>query len=223
MKILFFDMEFANGQVPGSIYSVGYLVTNEYFEILTPATDVCMNPECEWNEYVEQNILAYPKEDVETSPAFPEHYEALKALFASVDIAVGFAVGNDVKALRRDCMRYDLPEISYRYFDMEKLCRKTDEHREARGLDGCVRAWCGEEPEHRHRSDGDAYATMLLLQAICKHAHVSADMLFIAYPECAGVSVSKNQPKQQKKATPQGKKHHRRHRAKAEAKKGEAK
>ena len=29
MKILYFDMEFANGQVPGSIYSIGYVVTDE--------------------------------------------------------------------------------------------------------------------------------------------------------------------------------------------------
>ena len=71
MRFLFFDMEFANGQVPGSIYSFGYLVTDEEFEVLEEGTDILINPECTGNEYVEQNILAYPKEEVEAAPAFP--------------------------------------------------------------------------------------------------------------------------------------------------------
>ena len=33
-------MEFANGKVPGSIYSIGYLVTDGDFEILVPPTDL---------------------------------------------------------------------------------------------------------------------------------------------------------------------------------------
>ena len=28
MKIVFFDMEFANGKIPGSVYSLGYVQTN---------------------------------------------------------------------------------------------------------------------------------------------------------------------------------------------------
>ena len=75
-------------------------------------------------------------------------------------------------------------------FDAERLCRKTDQHREARGLGGCVRAWCGKEPQNRHRSDGDALATMNLLKAVCEAMHVSADMLLEAYPDCAGKSTA---------------------------------
>jgi protein-tyrosine-phosphatase len=68
----------------------------------------------------------------------------------------------------------------------QKLCKLMEEHRDAHGLGGCVKAWCGQIPENRHRSDGDAYATMLLMQAICKHKHVSADQMIKAYPECGG-------------------------------------
>ncbi len=200
-------MEFANGQVAGSIYSIGYLVTNEDFEILTPATDLCINPDCKWNDYVVQNILAYPKDEIEAAPAFPLHYDFLKELFSSVDVAVGFAVGNDVKALQSACRRYELPQISYRWFDAERLCRKTDQHREARGLGGCVRAWCGKEPQNRHRSDGDALATMNLLKAVCEAMHVSADMLLEAYPDCAGKSTATP------KAKPKSTSHKRRKRA----------
>ncbi len=200
MKILFFDMEFANGQVPGSIYSIGYLVTNESFEIIVPQTDLLMSPECHWNEYVEKNILAYPKEEVENAPPFPVHYDFLKGLFEEVELAVGFSVSNDVRALRRACARYALPPIDFKYFDTEKLCKLSEEHKEAHGLGGYVLAWCGEEPDNRHRSDGDAYATMLLLQAICRAKHVDPPMMLEAYPECAGDTRVKEKKPVQKKA-----------------------
>ena len=79
--------------------------------------------------------------------------------------------------------------IEFRTLDMEKLCRRLDEHREAHGLAGCVAAWCGEIPKNQHRSDGDAYATMMLLREICRAKRVTPDMLLMAYPECCGMSV----------------------------------
>ncbi len=202
LRILFFDMEFADGKVPGSIYSFGYTVTDEEFGILTPPTDLLINPESTWNEYVEKNILAYPKEEVEASPNFAQHYPMLCQLFASCDLAVGFAINNDLRALRKDCARYGLPPIAVRSFDTERLCRMLEEHKEAHGLGGYVTAWCGEEPDHRHRSDGDAYATMRLLRAICEAKHVTPEMLVIAYPECAGDA---------KERKPKAKNHRRRH------------
>ena len=93
MKILYFDMEFANGQVPGSIYSMGYLLTDENFKILIPQTDLLIAPDCAWNEYVEHKILAYPKEEVESAPLFPAVYDKIKSLFDEAEIAVGFAAG----------------------------------------------------------------------------------------------------------------------------------
>ena len=190
MRLLFFDMEFADGRVPGSIYSFGYLVTDEEFRVIEAPTDLLIDPDSTWNAYVEEKILAYPKETVEASPRFPEVYERLSALFASVDVAVGFAVGNDTRALACDCRRYGLEPISFRTFDMEKVCRLTEDHPDARGLAGCVRAWCGEEPENQHRSDGDALATMQLLRGICRVKHVDPEMMLIAYPECIAESTA---------------------------------
>ena len=198
MKLLFFDMEFADGRVPGSIYSFGYLVTDENFEIVIPPTDLLINPESTWNEYVEQNILAYSKEEVESSPNFLQLYPQLKELFEGVDLAVGFALNNDLRALRKDCERYGVPMISFSHFDTERLCRMMEEHKEAHGLGGYVEAWCGETPDHRHRSDGDAYATMLLFRAICTAKHATPEMMQLAYPECMG--LRKEEKKMPKKA-----------------------
>ena len=201
MKLLFFDMEFANGQVAGSIYSVGYMVTNEKFKVLTPPTDLLINPECRWNAYVRDKILAYPMKQVEAAPNFAAHYKKLKKLFKKADIAIGFAVKNDTRALSADCCRYALEPISYRAFDTELLCRLIDENQDARGLAKCVRAWCGEDPANQHRSDGDALATMRLFQAICQAKHVSAEMMIEAYPECCFDvrNPQKNQEKTNKK------------------------
>lgn len=190
MKLLFFDMEFANGQVPGSIYSFGYLVTDEEFEVLDEGMDILINPECAWNEYVEQNILAYPKEEVEAASAFPSHYAFLRELFEGVDMAVGFSVSNDNRALKKDCERYGLEAFPYKHFDVEKLCRMQEEHKDAHGLAGYYTAWCGETPDHQHRSDGDALATMELLRAVCRAKHVTAEMMTIAYPECCGDALT---------------------------------
>ena len=191
MKLLFFDMEFANGKTPGSIFSFGYLMTDENFEIVHPQTDILINPDSTWNDYVAKNILAYPMEEVEAAPKFPEVYAKIKALFDEADIAVGFSVGNDTRELRRDCERYGLEPIMFWHFDTERLCRMMEEHREAHGLGGCVKAWCGMTPENQHRSDGDAYATMLLMRAVCEAKHVDPEMMVDAYPECVGESVTK--------------------------------
>lgn len=188
IRILFFDMEFANGKVKGSVYSIGYMITDEEFRILTPPTDLLIAPECEWNDYVKEHILAYPIEEVEAAPAFSACYEQISALFSSVDVAVGFSVSNDVRALRADCVRYALPVLTYRWFDVERLCRKMEEHKDAHGLDGYFAAWCNGVPDHRHRSDGDAYATARVMEAICREKRVDAQMIFTAYPECGGVA-----------------------------------
>lgn len=221
VKILFFDMEFANGKIAGSVFSFGYLVTDEEFNILTEPADICINPDCEWNDYVAKNILAYPMETIEASPLFPACYAEISELFASVDVAVGFSVGNDIAALRRVCERYELSPILYRWFDMEKLCRMADKHREAHGLAGYVTAWCGQAPENQHRSDGDALATMHLMRAVCKDAHVDAEMLMIAYPECAGDTaiVPQKEPKKSKNTHTVGKSSRKRRRPRHRKKK----
>ncbi len=200
MRILFFDMEFANGQIGGSVYSIGYLITDEDFHILEGPSDLIMAPGCEWNEYVLEHILAYPREEVEAAPPFSAHYERIKELFASCDIAIGFAVGNDVRALRKVCMRYSLRQIAYPYFDVEKLCALQSKHKGAHGLGGYYAAWCGGDPNNRHRSDGDAIATMELFRAVCKYHHVTPSMMCIAYPECMGHSTQKPKTKTQKKS-----------------------
>ena len=168
MKILFFDMEFANGKIPGSVYSFGYVRTDRKFRLTEPQTDQLINPDCEWNDYVRRNILAYQMSTVKQASLFPAYYKRMKKLLCKSDLVVGFAVKNDTTALRKACERYGLKPLSFRCLDLERVCRSLRDYPQAHGLDGYVRAYTGIDPANRHRSDGDAYATMLLLKGICE-------------------------------------------------------
>lgn len=168
MKILFFDMEFANGKIPGSVYSFGYVRTDRKFRLTEPQTDLLINPDCEWNDYVRRNILAYQMSTVKQASLFPAYYKRMKKLLCKSDLVVGFAVKNDTTALHKACERYGLKSLSFRCLDLERVCRSLRDYPQAHGLDGYVRAYTGIEPANRHRSDGDAYATMLLLKGICE-------------------------------------------------------
>jgi DNA polymerase III epsilon subunit-like protein len=177
MKIVFFDMEFANGKIPGSVYSLGYVQTNERFKLTQPQTDLLINPDCEWNAYVRSHILAYPMKTVKQASLFPAYYARIKKLLTKADLVVGFAVKNDTTALYKACERYGLKPISFTCLDMERFCKALKDHPQAHGLNGYVRAYCGIDPDNQHRSDGDAYATMLLLKAICEKHKLSPKKL----------------------------------------------
>ena len=203
MKILFFDMEFANGKIPGSVYSLGYVQTNHKFKLTEPQTDLLMNPDCEWNNYVRSHILAYPMKTVRSAALFPAYYKRLKKLLCHADLVVGFAVKNDTVALRRACERYDLKPLQFECLDMERLCKQLGDHPTAHGLSGYVRAYCGFEPANQHRSDGDAYATMLLFKEVCQQHRISPKKAKLQFADHMISSMSLPEPKIQKGRRPQ--------------------
>ena len=199
MKIVFFDMEFANGKIPGSVYSIGYVQTDHKFKLTEPQTDLLMNPDCEWNAYVRSHILAYPMRIVKEAALFPVYYKRLKRLLCRADLVVGFAVKNDTVALRRACERYGLKPLDFECLDMERVCKFYKDHPEAHGLSGYVRAYCGEEPKNQHRSDGDAYATMMLLRAVCEQHGLSPKKIKQQFADQLVSSMTLPQPKPERR------------------------
>ena len=199
MKIVFFDMEFANGKIPGSVYSIGYVQTDHKFKLTEPQTDLLMNPDCEWNAYVRSHILAYPMRIVKEAALFPVYYKRLKRLLCKADLVVGFAVKNDTVALRRACERYGLKPLEFDCLDMERVCKTYKDHPEAHGLSGYVRAYCGVEPKNQHRSDGDAYATMMLLRAVCELHELSPKKIKQEFADQLISSMTLPEPKQERR------------------------
>lgn len=169
MQYLFFDIECANcfgGK--GKIYSFGYLITDENFNITTAPQDMLINPDCKFDPYVKKNILVYDRAYLKTMPKFDGRYELIKKLMTDKStICIGYGIENDVRFLADDCKRYSLPKINAKIYDVQKLILLT-ENKPARKLDVEFTERFGEQEGRAHRSDVDAVRTMMIAKSICE-------------------------------------------------------
>lgn len=188
MKYLFFDIECANCyQNSAKIFSLGYCVTDEKFNVLHEKEDVLINPRDRFDWYVAKKMMAYPKSIFESKPPFPDFYDFFKGLFEDPEtVVIGYAVTNDVHFLQDDCKRYNLTPFTYRFYDVQQIYARQPENNEAKNLEDSLLAWCGVEAENLHRSDEDAYNTMRILKAIADYHGTDLPGLLAMYPDCGG-------------------------------------
>ena len=188
MKYLFFDIECANCYNNcAKIFSLGYVVTDENFNILHEKEDVLINPRDRFDWYVAKKMMAYPRSIFADKPPFPDFYEQFKEMFEDPDtMVIGYAVTNDVHFLQDDCKRYGLTPFTYRFYDVQQIYARQPENNEAKNLEDSLLAWCGIEAENLHRSDEDAYNTMLILKAIAAYHNTNLPGILAMYPECGG-------------------------------------
>ncbi|MBO5327145.1 MAG: 3'-5' exonuclease, partial [Clostridia bacterium] len=188
MKYLFFDIECANCYNNcAKIFSLGYLITDEKFNILHEKEDVLINPKDRFDWYVAKKMMAYPREIFKDQPPFPDFYDRFKEMFEDPEtVVIGYAVTNDVHFLHDDCKRYKLPLFSYRFFDVQQLYARQPVNNTAKNLEDSVLSWYGEEPENMHRSDEDAYNTMRIMKAIAAFHNTDLPGLIEMYPDCGG-------------------------------------
>ena len=174
MKFLFFDIECANcfgGKA--KIYSFGYLVTDEKFNILTAPQDLLINPDSKFDPYVKKNILVYDRAYLKTMPKFDERYPFIKKLMTEKGVVcVGYGIDNDIRFLSDDCKRYGLDQIKPKLFDVQKLILLA-ESKPARKLDIEFHERFAEGEGVAHRSDVDAIRTMMIAKQICERSGVS--------------------------------------------------
>lgn len=221
MKYLFFDIECANCYNNcAKIFSLGYLITDEKFNVLHEKEDVLINPRDRFDWYVAKKMMAYPREIFKDQPPFPDFYDRFKEMFEDPEIVViGYAVTNDVHFLHDDCKRYNLPVFSYRFFDVQQLYARQPVNNTAKNLEDSVLSWYGEEPENMHRSDEDAYNTMRIMKAIAAFHNTDLPGLLEMYPDCGGETHDGIINFAWKK--PEGEKKKKRHRSKKGKKKEE--
>lgn len=188
MKYLFFDIECANCYNNcAKIFSLGYLITDEKFNVLHEKEDVLINPRDRFDWYVAKKMMAYPREIFKDQPPFPDFYGRFKEMFEDPEtVVIGYAVTNDVHFLHDDCKRYKLPVFSYRFFDVQQLYARQPVNNTAKNLEDSVLSWYGEEPENLHRSDEDAYNTMRIMKAIAAFHNTDLPGLMEMYPDCGG-------------------------------------
>lgn len=192
MRYLFYDVECSNcfnGE--GKICSFGYVITDEDFNVLEK-NDLVMNPASRFylrrKEGRPEIELAYSEEYFRAQPKFDKFYEKIKYMLEEPDqIVMGHSILNDVKHLAYQCKRYKFPCINYRFGDSQLIYKKFVQHGSGSQV-GLARI-CEEfdiHPEHLHRSDDDAWATMEFVKIICKQKHVSLYRLLSDNPECTG-------------------------------------
>ena len=188
MKYLFFDIECANCYNNcAKIFSLGYVITDEKFNVLHEKEDVLINPRDRFDWYVAKKMMAYPKSIFADQPPFPDFYDRFKEMFEDPEtMVIGYAVTNDVHFLHDDCKRYGLAPYAYRFFDVQQLYARQPVNNTAKNLEDSVLAWCGDEPENLHRSDEDAYNTMRIMRAIAAFHNTDLPGLIEMFPDCGG-------------------------------------
>lgn len=191
MKILTFDIESCTGSPSdASLCSFGYCFSED-FEVLEKE-DILVNPLPKkfrlGKKGEEARIkLAYEEEEFRRSPRFPKVYNDIKRLFLKADICIGFAVGNDVRYLNNACQIFRLPIIEYRFCDVQMLAGFIDETNKGMGLSRLGEKYGIEFLEHK--SDDDAFATLMLFQKLCESCKMGAKELLDYYEIVPGVNA----------------------------------
>lgn len=171
MNYLFFDVECANCfDGKGKIYSIGYVLVDENFKVIS-TKDILINPDVtKWDWYVLKNFLGYDKKEVESNPKFDARFDEVKSLLEYPDtLIVGFAFQNDIKFLSCECSRYNLKMPNFKYVDLYNVI-KTLEKREVRSLSNEFFNYTLKFTNNAHRSDEDAFLTMQIFKEL-KNKH----------------------------------------------------
>ena len=189
MKYLFFDIECADGG-KATICSFGYVITDMDFNILDH-DDILMNPESRF--YLTGRAgrpdvnLAYPMECFKKAPSFKEFYSRIKALVENEEYyVVGHSIGDDVRYLNKACARYKLEPFKFKFFDTQRMFKELTGEKKQKSLGNSLLALGVDEFFVSHRSDEDARATMMLLEALLKKAKMSFEVYKNNTDRCTG-------------------------------------
>ena len=173
MKYLFFDIECSVvSKTVAKICAFGYCLTDEKFNILEKE-DILINPQGGFHltdRKGEQGlVLPYEYADFKKYPTFLEKAEKIYSLLQDKDTLVaGHATMNDVKYLNFESKRFNLPSFAFDFADTQFLyMNKIGEFSRQFGL-GIIAQDLGVEFT-AHRAVDDAYATMRIAEAICRH------------------------------------------------------
>ncbi len=190
MKYLAFDIEAANGYQPSSICSIGIVIADGQFNIVS-RENVWINPKTRYNlNGTRKNVgidLHLDKKLLDSSPDFSQVYGKIKVLLEDSEYTVlGHAVDADVRMLNEACKRYKLPSINFEFICSQLLYRLYKGEKNVRGLDK-IAAEIGVEFT-QHNSEEDAYATMMTLKYLVQESNLSVDGLLEKYNIRKGVN-----------------------------------
>lgn len=172
MNLVFFDIECASvNKYSAKICAFGYVVCDENFNIIKKE-DLLVNPKGGFHLTDRKGdkgiVLPYSYADFKKYPPFTKVYGFIKTLLEDKNsVVLGHSTMNDVKYLNLETKRFKLPSFNFSFSDSQLIymAYKNDYTRQM-GLESIATEL--DVQFTPHRAADDAYATMRVVEAMCK-------------------------------------------------------
>lgn len=172
MNLVFFDIECASVfKTSAKICAFGYVLCDEQFNIIEKE-DILVNPKGKFHLTDGRGehglVLPYEYSEFKNHPVFPQIYNRIKKLLEDKNnLVFGHATINDVNYLDLETRRFQLPPFDFDFSDSQLMYMTSikDFSRQF-GLEYITKDLDVEFTPHR--AADDAYATMRVVEALCK-------------------------------------------------------
>lgn len=185
MSYVFFDIECASvNKTTAKICAFGYVVCDEKFNIIKKE-DILINPRGGFHLTGRNGqkglVLPYSYSEFKNYPPFKQSYNFIKSLLEDRNnVVLGHSILNDVKYLNLETRRFHLPSFDFQFLDSQLMFMSyTGDFSHQSGLES-IAVNLGVEFTP-HRAVDDAYATMRVVEAICKAENCTFDELVKLY------------------------------------------
>lgn len=172
MNLVFFDIECASVRKKiAKICAFGYVICDENFNILKKE-DILINPRGKFRLTDRKGdkgiVLPYAYEEFVNYPTFSKVYGYIKELLEDKNnLVLGHATINDVKYLNLETQRFRLPSFRFSFSDSQLIYMTyISDYSHQFGLEHIAKDLGVDFVPHR--AADDAYATMRVVEAMCK-------------------------------------------------------
>lgn len=172
MNLVFFDIECASvHKTIAKICAFGYVVCDEQFNIIKKE-DILINPKGGFHltdRRGEKGLeLPYDYAEFKKHPPFPAVYSFIKELLEDRNnLVFGHAILNDVKYLDLETRRFHLPSFNFRFLDSQIMyMTHVNDFSRQFGLEYITENL--NVVFTPHRAADDAYATMKIVEELCR-------------------------------------------------------
>lgn len=172
MNLLFFDIECASVyKNTAKICAFGYVLCDEKFNILEKE-DILINPKGKFHLTDGRGehglVLPYEYSEFKNYPNFTQVYKRIRDLLQNKNnLVFGHATLNDVNYLDLETKRFNLPPFKFTFSDSQVMyMTSVCDYSRQFGLEYITKDLDVEFTPHR--AADDAYATMRVVEALCK-------------------------------------------------------
>lgn len=190
MSFVFFDIECASvNKTSAKICVFGYVICDEKFNIIKKE-DILINPKGGFHLTDRKGgkglVLPYQYSEFKKYPPFTKVYPFIKNLLEDRNnIVLGHSILNDVKYLNLETKRFHLPSFDFQFLDSQLMYMSySGDFTKQSGLEHIAGDLNVDFTPHR--AVDDAYATMRVVEAICKAENCTFEEIVKLYGLCRG-------------------------------------